>query len=166
MSINRWMDKEDDVYVYIYVYVCVYIYIHKIHIYICICIYILEKEMATHSGVLAWRIPGTAEPGRLPSIGSHKVGHNWSDLAAAAAAAYIYTCIFTYIYIQCILLSNLKNDHLHQHGWIWRDIMLSEMSQRKKITVWYYLYVESIKHNSECNEKKKKIAGSQMERIC
>ena len=34
--------------------------------------------------------------------------------------------------------------------------MLSEMSQRKKITVWYYLYVESIKHNSECNEKKKK----------
>ena len=42
--------------------------------------------------------------------------------------------------------------------------MLSEMSQRKKITVWYYLYVESIKHNSECNEKKK--AGSQMERIC
>ena len=53
--------------------------------------------MATHSGVLAWRIPGTAEPGRLLSIGSHKVGHNWSDLAAAAA--YIYTCIFTYIYI-------------------------------------------------------------------
>ena len=45
----------------------------------------LEKEMATHSSVLAWRIPGTGEPGRLPSLGSHRVGHDWSDLAAAAA---------------------------------------------------------------------------------
>ena len=39
--------------------------------------------MATHSSVLAWRIPGTAEPDRLPSMGSHRVGHDWSDLAAA-----------------------------------------------------------------------------------
>ena len=45
----------------------------------------LEKEMATHSSVLAWRIPGTTEPGGLPSMGSHRVGHDWSDLAAAAA---------------------------------------------------------------------------------
>ena len=45
----------------------------------------LEKEMATHSSVLAWRIPGMAEPGGLPSMGSHGVGYNWSDLAAAAA---------------------------------------------------------------------------------
>ena len=45
---------------------------------------ILEKEMATHSSVLAWRIPGTEEPGGLLSRGSHRVGHNWSDLAAAA----------------------------------------------------------------------------------
>ena len=45
----------------------------------------LEKEMATHSGVLAWRIPGTEEPRGLPSMGSHRVGHDWSDLAAAAA---------------------------------------------------------------------------------
>ena len=41
----------------------------------------LEKEMATHSSVLAWRIPGTGEPGGLPSLGSHRVGHDWSDLA-------------------------------------------------------------------------------------
>ena len=46
----------------------------------------LEKEMATHSSVLAWRIPGAGEPGGLPSMGSHRVGHDWSDLAAAAAA--------------------------------------------------------------------------------
>ena len=36
----------------------------------------LEKEMATHSSVLAWRIPGTGEPGGLPSMGSHRVGHD------------------------------------------------------------------------------------------
>ena len=42
----------------------------------------LEKEMATHSSVLAWRIPGTGEPGGLPSLGSHRVGYDWSDLAA------------------------------------------------------------------------------------
>ena len=47
----------------------------------------LEKDMATHSSVLAWRVPGTGEPGGLPSTGSHRVGHDWSDLAAAAAAA-------------------------------------------------------------------------------
>jgi len=41
----------------------------------------LEKEMATHSSVLAWRIPGTGEPGGLPSVGSHRVGHDCSDLA-------------------------------------------------------------------------------------
>ena len=42
----------------------------------------LEKEMATHSSVLAWRIPGMGEPGGLPSLGSHRIGHDWSDLAA------------------------------------------------------------------------------------
>ena len=53
----------------------------------------LEKEMATHSSVLAWRIPGTGEPGRLPSLGSHRVGHDWSDLAAAAAAQIKNPCL-------------------------------------------------------------------------
>ena len=46
----------------------------------------LEKEMATHSSVLAWRIPGMGEPGGLPSMGSHRVRHDWSDLAVAAVA--------------------------------------------------------------------------------
>ena len=46
----------------------------------------LAKEMATHSSTLAWKIPCTQEPGRLQSMGSHRVRHNWSDLAAAAAA--------------------------------------------------------------------------------
>ena len=46
----------------------------------------LEKEMAPHSSVLAWRIPGMGEPGGLLSMRSHRVGHDWSELAAAAAA--------------------------------------------------------------------------------
>ena len=44
-------------------------------------------EMATPSSALAWRIPGTGEPGGLPSVGSHRVGHDRRDLAAAAATA-------------------------------------------------------------------------------
>ena len=51
----------------------------------------LEKEMATHSSVLAWRIPGTGEPGGRPSTGSHRVGHNFSDLTVAARKTDIKT---------------------------------------------------------------------------
>ena len=49
----------------------------------------LEKEMATHSSVLAWRIPGMGEPGGLPSMAWHRGGHDWGDLAAAAAAGVV-----------------------------------------------------------------------------
>ena len=52
----------------------------------------LEKEMATHSSVLAWRIPGTGEPDGLLSIGSCRVGPDWSDLAAAAV--FLDSCVF------------------------------------------------------------------------
>ena len=48
----------------------------------------LEKEMATHSNILVWRIPGKEEHSELPSMGSHRVRHDWSDLAAAAAATF------------------------------------------------------------------------------
>ena len=44
-----------------------------------------EKAMGMHSSTLAWKIPGMGEPGGLPSMGLHRVGHDWSDLAAAAA---------------------------------------------------------------------------------
>ena len=54
----------------------------------------LEKEMATHSSVLAWRILGTVEPGGLLSVGSHRVGHDWSDLAEAAAVETVSDFIF------------------------------------------------------------------------
>ena len=52
----------------------------------------MEKEMATHSSVLALRIPGTGEPGGLPSMGLHRVGHDWSNLEAAAAAELDLNC--------------------------------------------------------------------------
>ena len=51
--------------------------------------YALEKEMATHSSVPAWSIPGTGEPGGLPSLGSHRVRHDWTDLAAIFHCVYI-----------------------------------------------------------------------------
>ena len=50
--------------------------------------------MATHSSVLAWRIPGTGDPGGQPSMGSRRVGHDSSDLAAAAAAVLKYAPLF------------------------------------------------------------------------
>ena len=53
----------------------------------------LEKEMATLSSVLALRIPGTGEPGGLPSLGSHRVRHDWSDLAAAAASQVVMSTL-------------------------------------------------------------------------
>ena len=74
----------------------------------------LEKEMATHSSTLAWRIPGTEEPGGLLSMGSHRVGHDWSDLAAAAAAAYIDSllaglCLYLGICLSSCLLRFIFN---------------------------------------------------------
>ena len=53
--------------------------------------------MATHSSVLAWRIPGTGEPGGLPSLGSHRVRHDWSDLAVAVNI-HIQVFVWTYVF--------------------------------------------------------------------
>ena len=64
--------------------------------------------MATHSSVLAWRIPGMREPGGLLSMGSHRVRHNWSDLPAAAASNVISKC-------NVISKKTLKNQHTHTH---------------------------------------------------
>ena len=65
--------------------------------------------MATHSSVLAWRIPRTEEPGGLPSMGSHRVGHDWSNLAAAAAPYLIFNYIINRLYytILCIVIVQL-----------------------------------------------------------
>ena len=65
----------------------------------------LEKEMVTHSSVLAWRIPGTGEPGGLPSTGSHRVGHDWSDLAVAADNHYSAFCLLSHFVYRHLLWS-------------------------------------------------------------
>ena len=74
---------------------------------------VLEKEMATHSSILAWRIPGTEEPVRLPSMGSHRVGHNWCDLAAAMVIipnAKLYPCCLSILYIVVSSLLSLNHN--------------------------------------------------------
>ena len=58
----------------------------------CISSFFLEKEMATHSSVLAWRIPWTEKLGRLQSMGLHRVGHDWSDLAASFFLELFFPC--------------------------------------------------------------------------
>ena len=56
----------------------------------------LGKGRAIHSSILAWRIPGTGEPGGGQSMGSHRVGHDQSDLAAAAAAGLLFNSSFLF----------------------------------------------------------------------
>jgi len=75
--------------------------------------YALKKEMATHSSVCALRIPGTGEPGGLPSMGSHRVRHNWSDLAAVSAAAEIK-------FLPCQISKNFK---------VWHSILVARLEE-------------------------------------
>ena len=65
-----------------------------------------EKAMATHSSTPAWRIPGTGKPGKLPSMGSHRVGQDWSDLAAVAAARLVMIFLPR---SKCLLISWLQS---------------------------------------------------------
>ena len=91
----------------------------------------LKKEMATHSSVLAWRIPGTGEPGGLPSMGSHRVGHDWSDSAAAAAASLrkIKKTIPRHIIINLLKSSEKKRKSLKQAEEIMMDWIHKEEKQ-------------------------------------
>ena len=82
----------------------------------------LEKEMANHSSDLAWRIPGTGEPGRLPSMGWHRVRHDWSDLAAGAAA-------YQYTFLLCLLSGEF---FIINGCWI----LLKTFSVSVEMTVW------------------------------
>ena len=84
----------------------------------------LEKEMATHSSVLAWRIPGMAEPGGLLSVGSHRVGHDWSNLAAAAAACWINLLLhglFCFFVLFCFLQGLRKLCFIPDLVWFFKN---------------------------------------------
>ena len=61
--------------------------------------HVLEKEMATHSSVLARRIPGTGEPVGLPTMGLHRVGHDWSDLAVASLTSMVHGLIMIFQFL-------------------------------------------------------------------
>ena len=85
------------------------------------------EDMATHSSVLAWRIPGMVEPGGLPSMGSHRVGHDWCDLAAAVAG--IFVACRRNIKDKCSLYLDLLSSE-------WEDLSsLLELS----MTVWLFI---------------------------
>ena len=90
----------------------------------------LEKEMATHSSVLAWRIPGMGEPGGLPSMGSHRVGHDWSDLAAAVLSSKSYLLIKQQF---------LKKERLLVDVFKWRE-RLDWEGMTEKGSVWWSSY--------------------------
>ena len=82
--------------------------------------------MATHSSVLAWRIPGMGEPNWLPSMGSHRVGHDWSDLAAAAAGpTNVESCWLSKLAAQEVAIKQRVLD-------TWTSF------SRKKLETWFY----------------------------
>ena len=88
------------------------------------CFHALEKEMATHSSVLAWRIPGTWEPGRLPSMGSHRVGQDWSDLAAAASSVPLYEWFRIYLFTSWRTFRLFLETFIYM-GFVWIQISIS-----------------------------------------
>ena len=78
--------------------------------------------MATHSSVLAWRIPGTGEPGGLPSVWSHRVGHDWSDLAAMYVMWYVkvkFKIMCTIIWWTLFIILTLYNSASFQNSRAW-----------------------------------------------
>ena len=103
-----------------------------------------EKETAIHSSVLAWRIPGTGEPGELPSMGSHRVGHDWSDLAAAAVILSDHTIcslrvwltsfsimLLSFIHVvACISISFLLMTTCYPIMWMHHIVLIHQLMDR------------------------------------
>ena len=98
----------------------------------------LEKKMATHSNVLAWRIPGTGEPGGLPSMGSHRVGHDWSDSAAVAAA---------HSEVSSLVAQKVKNLPAMWEIWVqslgWEDPLENGMATHSSTLAWRIPWTEA-----------------------
>ena len=122
----------------------------------------LEKEMATHSTTLAWRIPGMGEPSGLPSMRSHRVGHNWSDLAAAAAAA-ACTCSWGVLFIWILAWQNscmaefegwysktFFHCVLFQLSLMWADSVLMTLYSRIFCLVCFICYIVLCKYVCMC----------------
>ena len=103
----------------------------------------LEKEMATHSSVLAWRIPGMGEPGGLLSMGSHRVRHDWSDLAAAAAEEINpeYSLEWPTLMLKLQYFGHLMGwaDQYWKRPWCWERLKTrGQRHNRDKMVRWYH----------------------------
>ena len=105
--------------------------------------------MATHSSVLAWRIPGMAEPGWLPSMGLHRVRHHWSDLAAAAAETVLMLDVVGIhtLYLPCPLCmwKSLSRVQLFVIPWIIApQVPLFMGILQARILVWVHALLQGI----------------------
>ena len=94
----------------------------------------LEKEMATHSSVLAWRIPRTVEPGGLLSMGSHRVGHDWRDLAAAAVAVFLFALDILPTAKEACLL------HIGPQDWDTQSVASPSHVSGQQTVLWSFLF--------------------------
>ena len=109
----------------------------------------LEKEMATHSSVLTWRIPGMGEPGGLPSMGSHRVGHDWSDLAVAELPFDpVITLLGVYRRIENMFAKAYIQIFIAEWFLIAKKIETTQVSIHYKRDIWNvaYPYYHSILH--------------------
>ena len=130
----------------------------------------LEKEMATHYSVLAWRIPGTGEPGGLLSMGSHRVGHDRSDLAAAVAAAAALQYIHRNILGRKVMtnLDHIKKQRHYfdnkglssqsygfssSHVWMW-ELDHKESWALKNWCFWAVVLEKTLESSLDCKEIK------------
>ena len=110
----------------------------------------LEKEMVTHSSVLALRISGTGKPGGLPAMGSHRIRHDWSDLAVAAA----------WNWKASLVAQMVKNSPAMQQTQVWslgqEERLEKEMATHssilawriRKLTIFYNFFLLHFKNNN------------------
>ena len=106
----------------------------------------LEREMATHSSVLAWRIPGIGEPVGLPSMGSHRVGHDWSDLVVVVELVFWASSgLFSLEYAEYLGESSFILSTLNRHRWT-RQMFKSEdhRPKRRQGLEHLHLYIHSL----------------------
>ena len=118
--------------------------------------------MATHSSVLAWRIPGTREPGGLPSVGSHRVRHDWGDLAAAnrhSQRKTPYPCLWltNFLFLACSFTSLSpmgylhgvcptvwNSPHPHIHRWLLESLQATIPTQKQPASYLVILFVAAL----------------------
>ena len=131
---------------------------------VCVCVYVfyicvswedpLEKEKATHSSTLAWKIPRMEEPGRLQSVGSQWVGHNWAT-SLSHKCTYIYICMCMCVCGKQIHLP-LQETWVWSHGW--EDPLEKEMVTRSSVPAWeipwtekpgglWSMWLQRVRHN-------------------